>query len=125
MSRLPAISLLAAAVTLLGCVSTPQPLEKLAARAFDFPIEGQLASVSVSDVVAIVRTMQPQKVYGLRVINHNRVEADTTDGWVTVGDWVYGRHVTRRFHSDESPAYTTVERVHGVWRTGAVTFITY
>lgn len=125
MPRLPAICLLVAATVLPGCVTTPQRSEKVAARTLDFPIEGQLASISVSDVVAIVRAMHPQKVYGLRVINRNRVEADTTDGWVTVGDWVHGRHVTRRFHSDESPAYTTVERVHGVWQTGERVFVTY
>ena len=125
MSRLFTILLLVAATTLFGCASTPHPPEKVAARTFDFPIEGQLASISVSDVAAIVREMHPRRVYRLRVINHNHVEADTTDGWVTVGEWVHGRHVTRRFHSDESPAYTEVDRVHGVWRTGALTAIVY
>ena len=125
MSRLSAIFLLVAAGALLGCASTPQPPEKLAARAFDFPIEGQLASISVSDVSAIVRVVQPYRVYRLRVINRNHVEADTTDGWVSVGEWSHGRHVTRRFHSEESPAYTVVERVHGVWQAGMRVVVTY
>ena len=125
MSRLPAICFLVAATTLLGCASTSPPPEKVAARAFDFPIEGQLASISVSDLAAVVRAMQPKRIYGLRIINRNRVEADTTDGWVTVGDWVHGHHVTQRFHAESSPDYAIVERVHGVWQKGDTVSIVY
>jgi hypothetical protein len=126
MPRLFSSFTLVGAATLLACAAPAPHYERISARAWGFPIEGQLDSISVSDLAAIVRVMQPTKIYRIRVISHDRAEVDTTSGWVTVGDYdKKGRYFRPTFRPESSPTYAIVERVHGVWESNGFVITTY
>jgi len=81
-------------------------------RDWHFAVEGRLESVSAADIAAVVAAMTPRKIYRLRVISHDRIEADTSPERYTV--------IRRRGDKPEvhSVQYTAVTRVRGVWTAG-------
>ncbi len=46
------------------------------ADAATFPIEGKRSRISESDLVAIRHAIEPDRIYRLRVISHNKVKVD-------------------------------------------------
>ena len=115
-SRLLIVVLLGS-IACSGCVTHSSSPEKISARTWNFSIEGQLGSISVSDLAAVVKVMGATKIYRIRIINHNRVEVDTNPGWIMYGDSVNGHHRLRRILTDPSTSYTVVKRVHGFWES--------
>ena len=69
---------------LCGCVVIHSSPETVSANSWNFRIEGALASISVSDLAAIVKVLQPTKFRDLRIIDRNRVEADISHEWMIV-----------------------------------------
>ena len=58
----------------VGCVSVQDP----SGRVRYFAVEGPRDALSAADLKAIVAEMADDKIYRLRIIDHNRVEVDTS-----------------------------------------------
>jgi hypothetical protein len=84
-----------------------------------FAVQGRLASVSAADIAAVVAAMGPRKIYRLRVISRDRVEADTRPEQYTI---VRREGDKPEVHSVEC---TAVTRQRGVWTAGEMFFTTF
>jgi hypothetical protein len=113
MQRILAVCFLAVAA--YGCATS----SSTSPRDWHFAVEGRLESVSAADIVAVVDAMAPRKIYRLRVISHDRIEADTSPERYTV--------IRRIGDKPEvhSVAYTAVTRVRGVWTAGELFVTTF
>jgi hypothetical protein len=104
MSRCIAASVLVFAMSSCAGSDTASP------RDWHFAVEGRLASVSAADIADVVAAMDEEKIYRVRVINHNTVEVDTKPERFTI---VPLHGAPPEVHS---VSYTVVRRVHGVWK---------
>ena len=98
MERLVTVPTVLLAFTLAGCASDPRPMVQAAVGHWDFPIVGKLDVLSVADLAAAIRVVPQPRIYLLRIVNHDKVEAEDT-----------------RFHRG-TVTYQVVERVHGHWQ---------
>ena len=98
MKRLIVTFTVVLALALAGCASDPRPVVQAAVGRWDFPIVGELDALSVADLAAAIRTVPQPRIYLLRIVNHNKVEAEDV-----------------RFHRG-TVTYQVIERVHGHWQ---------
>ena len=109
--------LLLASIAFFGCAAS---FSNPASR--DFPVVGNVSSISRSDLTAAIVAADAKRVYRVRVINRDRVRVDVSDDVHYGPDYEHpGRSV--RFHGE--PAYIIVTRVRGHWQSAGAFISTY
>ena len=81
---------------LSGCASDQGSVAQVAEGRWHFRVTGQLDALSVADLMAAVRAIPQHSIFVLRIVNHNRVEAEVLPY--------------------QGIPYQVVERVHGHWQ---------
>src|SRR5256885_10318129 len=93
-------SSLALLITLCDCASRPGA----SASAWNFPVEGNVSSISRADLAVAIDAANATRVYRVHVINRNRVRVDISDGLHEMGDYDEKcRYFLLRVHAE--PAY--------------------
>jgi hypothetical protein len=116
----PSLAAIISSVTLFGCASS----SGVSARSWDFPVDGNVGSISHADLAAAIAAANATRVYRVRVINRDRVRVDISDDLHELGDYdEKRRYFLRRFHGD--PMYVIVTRAGGKWESGGSIITTY
>jgi hypothetical protein len=87
-----------------------------------FPIDGDVHSISRSDLAAAIAEANADRIWRVHVIDRNHVRVDISDDWHEGPDYEHLGHSVR-FHGE--PMYVIVTRVHGRWESGGAVVSTY
>jgi hypothetical protein len=114
------IGLLVTSVTLFGCAHD----SGFSPQSWKFPIDGNVSSISRTDLAAAIAAANSKRIYGVHVIDRNHVKVDISDDLHKVGNYdERGHYYVQRIHGD--PMYVMVTRRHGKWEDDGAIVTTY